>query len=177
MMDDDDLVSFFDESDVLVSPSSPPVSSEPIIDLTKTTSFSESSEAARMSTIERDSEKERYKDSQLISDIIDDDVVVKSDEKGDKKRVAKVDRMIDQDVEEAAMTPEENVPDVEIIDALMKGEDDIHPDEMLMDPSDRHKAIVSSRLDELTPGAAGKMDDEITVGSESGRPRSDNENR
>ena len=81
-----------------------------------------------------------------------------------------VDQTIDQEVEEAAKTPEELVPDLAIIDALMIGEGDLLPNERLMHPTDRHRAIVYYRLDELTTEAAWNLDDEVTVGSGANRP-------
>ena len=81
-----------------------------------------------------------------------------------------VDQTIDQEVEEAAKTPEELVPDLAIIDPFMMGEGDLLPNERLMHPGDRHRAIVSYHLDELTNEAAWNFDDEITVGSGSNRP-------
>ena len=171
---DHDLDSFFDEDDVLVSPPSP-VPLRNIIDLTKSTSSSEgdASKVARMPTNIDDSEEERYRKGQLFSDTSDDDVedmLVKNDEDCDRKIAAEVDKKNDQEVEDAAKTPEELVPDLGIIDALMMGEESLMPGEQLMHPSDRDRAIVSYHLDELTNEAAWDMDDEVTVGSGSNRP-------
>ena len=157
-MNDNDLDSFFDDNDVLVSPPSP-VPTRRIIELTKSTSSSEgdASKVARMPTAVDDSEEERYKRGQFFKDTSDDDVEdmsAENNEECDLKMAAVVDQTIDQEVVEAAKTPEENVPDIAIIDALMMGEEDLLPNERLMHPSDRHRAIVSYRLDELTNEAA-----------------------
>ena len=155
---------------------------------------------ARMPTAVDDSKEERYKRGQLFSDTSDDepeDILAKkdegydqkmatvvdqtidqeveeaagkSDEDCDRKMAAVVDQTIDQEVEVAAMTPEELVPDIAIIDALMMGEENLLPNDRLMHPGDRHRAIVSYHLDELTNEAAWNMDDEVTVGSGSNRP-------
>ena len=173
--EDHDLDSFFDEEDVLVSPPSPePLKS--VIDLTKSTSSSDSgiSKEARMPTTVDNSEEERYKRGQLFSDTSDDDVEdmpVKTDADSDQKIAAKEEKTKNEPEEEQdSKTPEELVPDLGIMDALMMGEESLMPGEQLMHPSDRHRAIVSYHLDELTNEAAWNMNDEVTVGSGSNRP-------
>ena len=107
--------------------------------------------------------------------VVDQTIDQESDEaavditEDDLKMAAVVDQTIDQEVVEAAKTLEENVPDLAIIDAMMMGDADIMPNERLMDPSDRHRAIVSYRLDELILQAAWNLDDEVTVGSGANR--------
>ena len=96
---------------------------------------------------------------------------LEENEDSDRKMAAVVDRTIDQESEEAAVaTPEENVPDVEMVQALSMVDEDVEPDERIMDPGDRHRAIVSYRLDELTQIAAWNESDEITIGSGSNKP-------
>ena len=102
--DDDDLDSFFDEEDVLVSPPSA-TQVEPVIDLTKSSSPSdgETSRVARMPTAAERAEEERYARQQLLSDTSDDEVKLvpwKSEGNRDPKVPAMVYLTVDQEWDE-----------------------------------------------------------------------------
>ena len=192
--DDDDLDSFFDKEDVLVSPPLR-MQVEPVIDLTRSSSASDG-ETSRVARMLIAVEEERYARQQLSSGTSDDEVELvtwKSEGKCDQKVPAMVDLKEDQeldvaglnaiktkksDLEEASMVdrtsdqevePEENVPDVEMVHALMMVNEDVQPDERIMNPGDRHRAVVSYRLDELTQMESWNESDEVTIGSGSNR--------
>ena len=155
--EDHDLDSFFDEDDVLVYPPSP-MSVESIIDLTKSsTSDSDGSRVARMPTATAAASVDSCSDSDLFpSDSSDDEVAYVKTKKVDmdSKPADIVNLCEETPTPDMARTLEQNVPALELIESLQATDSDLADIEILMDPEDRDRAIISYRLDEIAVAAA-----------------------